>query len=98
MRLEIAAEQPGLALACHGVNAVGHELSNAEACNGRVLPWLQDLATAQVWELWAVTYRDCVILDPQGRTFAIYNLSVHDLGNPVNYAELKALLIAAAQP
>lgn len=80
------------------MNGVGHESGNTLACTGRVLPWLQDLPTAQVWDLWAVAYRDCVILDAQGVVFAIFNLTVHDLGDPAEYAALKALLIDAATP
>ena len=66
------------------------------ACGGRVLPWLQDDLAHDVWGLWAVTYRDCVILDPANEVFAIYNLTTHDLGTAANRDELKALLIAAA--
>lgn len=60
-----------------------------------MLPWLQDAAGQDVWALWAVTYRDCVILDAQNRVYAVYNLTSHDLALPANAAELKALLVAA---
>lgn len=78
------------------MNAAGHESGNAQTCNGRTIPWLQDDAAHDVWGLWAVTFRDCVILDDQNRVTAIYNLTVHDLALPSHFAELKALLIAAA--
>lgn len=78
-----------------GVNAAGLESGNAAATSGRTLPWLQDDTTANVWGLWSVVQRDCFVLDTLGRLHAIYNLTSHDLGNPVYYAELKALILAA---
>ena len=78
------------------MNAPGHESGNALATSGRVIPWLQDDLAKDVWGLWAVTFRDCVILDDANRVVSIYNLTVHDLALPSNQAELKALLIAAA--
>ena len=61
-----------------------------------MIPWLQDDFVHDVWGLWAVTFRDCVILDPAGKVYAVYNLTVHDLALTANYNELRALLIAAA--
>jgi hypothetical protein len=92
----MVTDDPGFRIAGHGVNAVGHESGNAAMCAGRVLAWLQDQPADNVWGDWAVTQRDCVILDPLGRVFAIYNLTTHDLSVPTNYAELKALFLAAA--
>lgn len=89
-------EQPLLPLFSHGVNGIGHESGNAQACQGRVLPWLQDVAGADVWALWQPGYRDCVVLDAQNRVHGVYNLTLHDLSLPENRAGLKALLLAAA--
>ena len=60
---ELWAAQPGLPLFSHGLNAIGEESGNGDACAGRLLPWLQDVPAQSVWSLWQVTYRDCIILD-----------------------------------
>jgi hypothetical protein len=96
MQAELDAERPELLIEIHGVNGTGHESNNAAACLNKNLPWLQDDATRNVWGAWAVTYRDVTILDDMNQLVTIYNLTNHDLQAPTNYAELKALLIAAA--
>jgi hypothetical protein len=96
LQAELEAERPDLLIELHGVNGIGHESNNAAACAGKNLPWLQDDVTRNVWSAWQVTYRDVVILDDLNQLVTIYNLTLHDLGVPANYAELKALLIAAA--
>ena len=96
MQAELRAERPDLSIELHGVNAIGHESGNAQACNGRVLPWIQDDPSRRVGDIWSVTYRDVIILDANNVVVAIYNLTAHDLVLTANYAELKALLISAA--
>jgi hypothetical protein len=89
----------GLPVAVHilGVNDIGQESGNTSMTAGRDLPWLQDVPAASVWQSWNVTFRDVVILDEKNFPIAVYNLTVHDLGDPKNYAELKALLVAATK-
>ena len=96
MQGELRVERPDLEIELHGVNAAGHESGNGLVCAGRVTPWLQDDMTSNVYSLWAVTYRDCVILDEANNVESVYNLTQHDLSLTANYNELKALLIAAA--
>jgi hypothetical protein len=79
-----------------GVNGVGHEGGNETICDGRSIPWLQDEADVDSWELWEVTYRDVIILDAENRPIGVYNLTEHDLGNPDRYTELRQLLTEAA--
>jgi hypothetical protein len=79
-----------------GVNETGLESGNASITTGRVLPWLQDTAADGVWASWQVTFRDVVVLDTQGYKTAVYNLTVHDLSNATNYADLKTLLLTTA--
>jgi len=98
MNAEIALLGTTFPAAILGVNADGQEADNALMCAGRVLPWLQDGRVDNVWSLWSVTYRDVVVLDPTGHVTAIYNLTAHDLADPASYAELKALIVAAAGP
>jgi hypothetical protein len=93
-------QDPSVLLDGRGVNEAGYEAGNATMMAGRTLAWAQDAASSTassaVWALWQVTNRDCVVLDRQGRVHAVYNLTTHDLGVPASYAELKALLLAAA--
>jgi len=92
MQKELLAENPTTIIRLLGINSMGSETGNAAACDGRDIPWLQDTITDQVWIDWNVTYRDVVILDTRGAVAAVYNLTEHDLADPANYAELKALL------
>jgi hypothetical protein len=78
------------------VNGIGLESGNAENCNGRTIPWLQDVTGTDVWTSWQVNYRDVVILDPDNVTVGVYNLSAQDLGVPANYEALRNLLVQAA--
>lgn len=87
----------GVSVDGRGTNEAGYEAGNATIMAGRTLAWAQDTPGAGVWALWQVTNRDCVVLDRAGRVHAVYNLTSHDLGVPANYAELKALLLAAGQ-
>jgi hypothetical protein len=79
-----------------GVNGAGLEAGNASICMDRDLPWLQDTTTDMVWASWNVDFRDVVVLDTAGNQVAVYNLTVHNLADPMNFAELKALLVQVA--
>ena len=101
MQQEIASESPELSIDILGVNELGHESGNSLVIDGRDLPWLQDIddddnGSSDVWTAWDVTFRDVIITDSNNVQVAVYNLSTNDLGNPVNYATLKQLLIDAA--
>ena len=79
-----------------GVNEEGKEAGNEGFTAGRDLPWLQDSASEDVWDLWGVQYRDVLILDTENRVHAVYNLSQNDLNDPENYRALKELILSAA--
>ncbi|MDP6530067.1 MAG: hypothetical protein QF819_09500 [Gemmatimonadota bacterium] len=83
-------------IALVGVNRMDSAGGNEEICNGRDLPWLQDVADQNVWGVWSVTYRDVVVLDEENVPVAVFNLTTGDLGNPAHYDSLKALLWAVA--
>jgi hypothetical protein len=80
-----------------GVNKAGEERDNALMCQGRTLPWLQDTPAANVWTTWHVTWRDVVVLDADNKVVRVYNLTDNDLSDPAKYAELRSILLAAAQ-
>jgi hypothetical protein len=96
MQAELDAMGLPVPVAIAGVNAAGHESGNDLATDGRSLPWLQDDAASDVWGLWDVDFRDVVVLDPDNRVTAVYNLTSNDLGNPANYEALKARIVEAA--
>jgi hypothetical protein len=97
MAAQIESEAAGTA-DLRGVNGAGFEAGNATMTDGRTIPLLQDDSTTNAWGLWAVTYRDVVVLDPANEVFAVYNLTTHDLADPANYATLKALIQDATSP
>lgn len=91
------AELPA-SIAIIGLNELGEERSNDAYTEGRDLPWLQDTEDQAVWSQWGVTYRDVVLVDPQGSIVGVYNLTDQDLGQSGNYEALKdALLSIEAQ-
>ena len=79
-----------------GVNEAGFENGNNNITDGRDLPWLQDVPSANVWDSWRVGYRDVIIVDADNNVTSVYNLSDNDLANGDNYAAIKSLLIDAA--
>jgi len=99
MQGELDAEfggTPGSKVQILGINETGLESGNTYITNGRTIPWLQDTADQQVWKSWAPTFRDVVILDPENKPLAIYNVTVNNLSDPAKYAELKQILKDAA--
>jgi len=79
------------------VDLQGLDSGNAGMVAGRTLPWLQDEPTVNVWGSWEVTWRDVVVLSPDNRRLAVYNLTQHDLSVPAYYDSLKSLLLSAAR-
>ena len=53
------------------------------------LPILQEDEANPVWSDWNVSWRD--------ESLGVFNLTTFSLDNASNYAELKAILVAAAQ-
>lgn len=78
-----------------GINEVGYEGSNETITENRDLPWLQDVADQDVWNTWAVTYRDIYILDGDGLLVDVFNATEQDLTNADNAADFQARLEAA---
>jgi hypothetical protein len=71
---------------------VGYESGNTLMCDGKDLPWLQEVPNQSVWTDWGVTFRDVVILNVDNEWVTAYNVTDHDLSVPQNYEALKALL------
>lgn len=96
MQDELLAENPGTIIRLLGCNQIGADGGVPGMTSGRDLPLTQDTATENVWVEWQVTYRDVVVLDANNVPVAVYNLTIHDLADPANYAELKQILKDAA--
>lgn len=96
MQQEINPQDAAVDIHIHGVNQIGHEGGNAGICNGRTIPWLQEVSGSLVWTPWNVSYRDVVILDEQNEVAAVFNLTVHNLADSTNFAALRALLLEIA--
>jgi hypothetical protein len=97
MQDELESEYPDLPIHLLTVNAIGHDGGNALIPPLGDLPFLQDDATALVWDSWHATWRDVIIVDGDNEVVTVYNLTEHNLSDAANYAELKALLVDAAR-
>ena len=96
MQSELNAESTLRPIRILGINEAGQESGNATIVAGRVLPWLQDTASVNVWQQWQVTYRDVIVLDAENMRVTAFNVTNQDLANSSNYAALKAILLEAA--
>ena len=96
MQTEIDGMGLPVAVRIHGINGNGHHGSKESACEGKDLPWLQEVPEEPVWTKWDVTYRDVIILDEDNKVLAIYNLTDHNLGQNADYEALKSMLVGYA--
>ncbi|MGV3620612.1 MAG: hypothetical protein ACO1OB_07330 [Archangium sp.] len=94
MQTDLEAEFPG-EFQLIGINGIGFESSNSLATDGRTIPWLQDVASQDVWTKWAVEYRDVIIVGADLTKRDVYNLTTHDLGQAEFRAALKQKLLDA---
>ena len=96
MQDELETLATDLPITIIGVNEAGYESGNPLISNSGELAMLQDVADVNVWDSWAVTYRDVVIIGPDGKQVGVYNLTQNNLNNAAAYDELRALLSEAA--
>lgn len=96
LQAELNAETTLRPVRILGINEAGQESGNATIVAGRVLPWLQDTVSVNVWQQWQVTYRDVIVLDAENKRITAFNVTNQDLSNADNYAALKAILLEAA--
>ena len=96
MQMELDGMGLPVTVRIHGVNETGQDRSNASACQGKDLPWLQETPEKSVWASWSVTYRDVIILNEANEVVAVYNLTNNNLGDPVKYDELRSMFIGFA--
>ena len=79
------------------MNETGYESGNDDIVAEGDLALLQDDATAAVWSSWGASWRDVIIVDADNVPVYTYNLTTYSLSDPANYAQLKAILVAAAE-
>jgi len=97
MQEELAAEHPELGITLLAINEEGYESGlDAMAALGDV-PLLQDNPSQAVWTNWKASWRDVIIVDDTGMAVYSFNLTSNDLSDPLNYAQLKSILIAVAE-
>ena len=87
------SDDPSTPIRILGINEAGYESGNALVTDLGDIPWLQDVASSDVWTAWDVRYRDVVVLDADNHPVAVFNLTDHDLARPADYEALKALLL-----
>ena len=96
------AHYPSLDMEIIGVNEYGRDGNNEGFCEGRDIPWLQDVdsdgnGVSDVWyDSWDITYRDVVIVDEANNEIARYNVTDFDLINPANFETLRDMFIEEA--
>ncbi len=105
MQNELRSEYPGAPIQIVGVNEFRHESGNSLMTPNRTTPVLQDVdansnGISDVWyDQWDVTYRDVKIVNDQNQLVGTVNLTPpdgYDLGDSINYAALKQILIDVA--
>ena len=96
MQNEIDAMGLTLDVRILGINESGQESGNETACQGKDLPWLQEVPAEPVWATWKINYRDVVILDGDNVPVHVFNLTDHNLSDPAEFAILKSMLVNLA--
>tara|TARA_B100000683_G_C12133940_1_gene408866 strand:+ start:77 stop:373 length:297 start_codon:yes stop_codon:yes gene_type:complete len=97
MQNEISSEYPELPIKILSINQIGAENGIASFNESHALPMVNDNETDNIWVQWDSQWRDFYILNQQNELLEVYNLTQHNLNDPLNYEELKQKLILAAQ-
>ena len=70
-----------------GLNGIDKDTKDSFVAE-RDLPWLLDTAEDDVWSQWKIAYRDLLILDPENKPVAVFNLTQFNLSD-VHYDTVK---------
>ena len=97
MQNEISSEYPELPIKILSINQIGAENGINSFNETHALPMVNDSTTDEIWIQWESQWRDFYILNKQNELLEVYNLTEHNLNDPLNYQELKQKLILAAQ-
>jgi len=96
MQDDFAERYPSVEVQLIAVNEQGHSSGIEKAVEENTLPLLQDDNTQNVWENWAVTYRDVIVLNGENKITGVLNLTENSLAEEEHYATLEGLLLEAA--
>ena len=97
MQNEISSEYPELPIKILSINQIGAENGIESFNETHALPMVNDNTNDEIWVQWESQWRDFYILNKQNELLEVYNLTQHNLNDPLNYQELKQKLILAAQ-
>ena len=108
MQAELQAEHPELEIHILSINLIGAEAGVEVFTESHGLPMVNDSETDAIWAQWSdfctiedhdsigKHWRDLYIVNKSNQVKEVYNLTLHNLGTPENYAELKQKFIDAA--
>ncbi len=98
MQQEVNAANPKTPIQILGVDYKGYDHWNPQMTAGRTIPWLQDTAQIDAWNVWMVLFHDIVILDPTGHVYILENANDQHtyLSNHPGYKALEDTLLALA--
>ncbi len=97
MQDELDSEDTRVPVKLVTINEAGHESGVATFTDGRDVPVLQEESGDGIWESFRIAYRDVVIVDENGVTVSIFNLTDNSLADSDNYDTLKQQLLDAAE-
>ena len=97
MQNELATEYPTLPITILAINEIGYEDGNDAMAAVGDLALMQDETATYVWDAWAASWRDVVLLDADNVEVYRFNLSTYSLTDTRNYDHLKAVFVAVAE-
>lgn len=78
------------------VDQIGAEQLLGSILTDRLLPVVQDHASAHVWASWGASLRELWLVDAQGRRAEVVDLTTHPLTDPSNASLVQTRLLALA--
>ena len=97
MQGELDEEYPDLDIKILSINQIGAENGTSSFSEIHALPMVNDNPTDDIWTEWDCEWRDFYILNKNNELLEVYNLTEHNLNDPVNYEELKQKLVVASE-
>jgi hypothetical protein len=108
MQAELQADHPEKEISILSLNLIGAEAGVELFTEIHGLPMVNDSEDDLLWAQWSEHctiedhdslgkhWRDLYILNKSNQVVEVYNLTMHNLSDPVNYEELKQKFLTAA--
>ena len=96
MQDELDSASTTLPVRLVAINEAGHESGVSTFTAGRDLPVLQEESGDGIWASFRIAYRDVVVVDEEGVTVGVFNLTDNRLDDSANYDTLKQQLLDTA--